>query len=183
MPSVHHRNRRANCQSHVASNITRYQGGTDTKPYQGYHDNFRIQELRLKSEFLDIYAVKCLCGRTFEAQAFSLSCPCRKLLESRKRRMKRIYRSQNFVNVFDSEGKRFLVTQTDRSPAEWENVCHQIKQGGNEFENRDEDGFFEATIMPQETSTDQPTPPSTPSFSYADILARGLERQNEHKGC
>lgn len=93
-------------------------------------NHYRLQHLRLQSEYLDIYAVTCLCGDAFEAQAFSLACPCgSKLLESRRRRMKRIYRSQNFVKAFEQAGKRFLVSGVHRTEAEWQNVClHIIRQ-------------------------------------------------------
>ncbi|RYP52336.1 hypothetical protein DL769_010693 [Monosporascus sp. CRB-8-3] len=141
-------------------------------PYENFQgafvgDHYRLQRLRLQSDFLDIYAVTCLCGCVFEAQAFSLSCPCgsgsesgddnstnatcssksisgggngnsgggsggggtSKLLDSRRRRMKRIYRSRNFVVDFEQAGKRFLVSTVRRTEAEWQNVCCQIKQG------------------------------------------------------
>ncbi|RYP64113.1 hypothetical protein DL771_008932 [Monosporascus sp. 5C6A] len=139
-------------------------------PYENFKgafvgNHYRLQRLRLQSDFLDVYAVTCLCGCVFEAQAFSLSCPCgsgsgggdgsstscssnsisgngngnsgggsggsgiSKLLDSRRRRMKRIYRSQNFVDAFEQAGKRFLVSEVRRTEAEWQNVCRQIKQG------------------------------------------------------
>ncbi|RYO87381.1 hypothetical protein DL764_008861 [Monosporascus ibericus] len=141
-------------------------------PYENFQgtlvgNHYRLQRLRLQSDFLDIYVVTCLCGDVFEAQAFSLSCPCgsgsdsgddsssntscssnsisgddngnsgggrggsgtSKLLDSRRRRMKRIYRSRNFVVAFEQAGKRFLVSEVHRPESEWRNVCRQIKQG------------------------------------------------------
>lgn len=121
-------------------------------PYESYRGafvspRFRIQELYIQSEFLDIYAVTCMCCESslFEAQAFSLSVPrgsgsddsdsgsCSggenaRLLASRRRRMRRIYRSQNFVDSFERGGKRFLVSKVKRSDAELRDVCHQIRQ-------------------------------------------------------
>ncbi|ETS77935.1 hypothetical protein PFICI_09997 [Pestalotiopsis fici W106-1] len=109
-------------------------------PYTAYRgafigDHYRLQQLRLQTEFLDIFSVVCLCGRVFEAQAFSLSCPASrgKLLESRRRRMKRIYRSDNFVDVFEQAGRRFLVTKVDRTEKEWSDVCRQVMRGGDDF--------------------------------------------------
>lgn len=142
-------------------------------PYESYKgafvgDHYRLQQLRLQSDFLDIYAVTCLCGSAFEAQAFSLSCPCgTKLLDSRRRRMKRIYRSQNFVDVFVQAGRRFLVSEVRRSEAEWQNVCHQIRQnaiesggggGGGGGTNRhlasvdDEEDCAHGSMIPVEVS-------------------------------
>ena len=51
-----------------------------------------------------------------------------KLLASRRRRMRRIYRSQNFVGSFERGGKRFLVSKVTRSDAEWREVCWQIRR-------------------------------------------------------
>jgi hypothetical protein len=98
-------------------------------------DHYRLQQLRLQTEFLDIFSVVCLCGRVFESQAFSLSCPTSrgKLLEPRRRRMKRIYRSDNFVDVFEQAGHRFLVTKVDRTEKEWSDVCRQVMRGGDDF--------------------------------------------------
>ncbi|KAF3026565.1 hypothetical protein E8E14_014057 [Neopestalotiopsis sp. 37M] len=107
------------------------------QPYRGAFigDHYRLQQLRLQTEFLEIFSVVCLCGRVFEAQAFSLSCPASrgKLLESRRRRMKRIYRSDNFVDVFEEAGRRFLVTKVDRTEKEWSDVCRQAMRGGDDF--------------------------------------------------
>lgn len=109
-------------------------------PYTAYRgafigEHYRLQQVRLQTEFLDIFSVVYLCGRVFEAQAFSLSCPtsCGKLLESRRRRMKRIYRSDNFVDVFEEAGRRFLVTKVDRTEKEWSDVCRQAMHGGDDF--------------------------------------------------
>ena len=107
---------------------------------------FELVELCLKSDYLEIYKVKCVFdGTQFEAQAFSLSLPhggsdggagtgknsdC-KLLEARRRRMRRIYRSRNFVESFAHENKRFLVSRVQRSDAEWDDMCHQIERHEN----------------------------------------------------
>lgn len=124
--------------SHMRSEHNEGSIRTLSIPYTSYRgafigDHYQLQQLRLQTEFLDIFSVVCLCGRVFEAQAFSLSCPCRKLLDSRKRRMKRIYRSSNFVDVFEEFGKRFLVTKVDRTEKEWRDVCQQVVQGGEDF--------------------------------------------------
>ncbi|ETS74254.1 hypothetical protein PFICI_14120 [Pestalotiopsis fici W106-1] len=110
-------------------------------PYTAYRGAFlgghyRLHQLRLQTEFLDIFSVVCLCGRVFEAQAFSLSLGAdaperglplpKQLMDSRRRRMKRIYRSDNFVDVFEDSGKRFLVSKVDRTEKEWRDVCDQV---------------------------------------------------------
>ncbi|KAF7534543.1 hypothetical protein G7054_g6088 [Neopestalotiopsis clavispora] len=109
-------------------------------PYTSYRgafigDHYRLQHLRLQTEFLDIFSVVCLCGRVLGAQAFSLSCPTSrsKLLESRRRRMKRIYRSDNFVDVSEQAGRQFLVTEADQTEKEWSDVCRQVMRGGDDF--------------------------------------------------
>ncbi|KAI0174261.1 hypothetical protein BJ166DRAFT_142722 [Pestalotiopsis sp. NC0098] len=108
--------------------------------------HYRLQQLRLRTEYLDIFSIVCLCGRVFEAQAFSLSLPARndsssssdsdsssssspkqqQLIDSRRRRMKRIYRSENFVDAFEQSGRRFLVSTVDRTEKEWRGVCEQV---------------------------------------------------------
>lgn len=106
-------------------------------PYTAYRGAFlgghyQLHQLRLQTEFLDIFSVVCLCGRVFEAQAFSLSLGAdtlerpKQLMDSRRRRMKRIYRSENFVDVFEDSGRRFLVSKVDRTEKEWRDVCDQI---------------------------------------------------------
>jgi hypothetical protein len=121
---------------HSNSTHSRCSWRPDLRPYDSHKgtlesEHYRVQRVRLESDFLDIYAVKCLCGHVFEAQAFSLSCPYEwgtKFLESRRRRMKRIYNSSNFVSSFDKSGKRFLVSDVQRTDAEWQDVCHQIRK-------------------------------------------------------
>lgn len=110
--------------------------------------HYRLQQLRLRTEYLDIFSIVCLCGRVFEAQVFSLSLPARndsvsssdsdssasssssskqqQLIDSRRRRMKRIYRSDNFVDAFEQSGRRFLVSAVDRTEKEWRGVCEQV---------------------------------------------------------
>ncbi|RYP81742.1 hypothetical protein DL770_005799 [Monosporascus sp. CRB-9-2] len=208
-------------------------------PYENFQgafvgDHYRLQRLRLQSDFLDIYAVTCLCGDVFEAQAFSLSCPCgsgsssgdgsssntscssnstsgdgngnsgggsggsgtSKLLNSRRRRMKRIYRSRNFVVSFEQAGKRFLVSEVRRTEAEWQNVCRQIKQGAGltgdgrlatqEVKEREVEAAAawcrehyscreEASRAPSSSLSSEWNPNS---LSYACIAAKGLEPRN-----
>ncbi|RYP11189.1 hypothetical protein DL765_007842 [Monosporascus sp. GIB2] len=197
-------------------------------------DHYRLQRLRLQSDFLDIYAVTCLCGCAFEAQAFSLSCPCgsgsgggdgsnistscsnngiscgcngssgggsggsgtSKLLDSRRRRMKRIYRSRNFVDAFEQAGKRFLVSEVHRTEAEWQNVCRRIKQGAglagggrlateevNEREVKAATarccGHYSSREEAPRSSSLSLSSESNPNpLSYACIVAKGLEPRN-----
>ncbi|KAF7519494.1 hypothetical protein G7054_g13087 [Neopestalotiopsis clavispora] len=116
---------------------TQQQDYTLDLPYTAYRGAFlgghyQLHQLRLQTEFLDIFSVVCLCGRVFEAQAFSLSLGAdtlerpKQLMDSRRRRMKRIYRSDNFVDVFEDSGRRFLVSKVDRTEKEWRDVCDQI---------------------------------------------------------
>ncbi|RYP49334.1 hypothetical protein DL768_004959 [Monosporascus sp. mg162] len=208
-------------------------------PYENFQgafvgNHYRLQRLRLQSDFLDIYAVTCLCGDVFEAQAFSLSCPCgsgssggddsssntswsssstsgdgngnngggsggsgtRKLLDSRRRRMKRIYRSRNFVVAFEQAGKRFLVSEVRRTEAEWQNVCCQIKQGAGltgdgrlAMQEVKQRGVEAAAAWCREhySNRDEAPRPSSSSLSsewdpnplsYACIAAKGLEPRN-----
>ncbi|RYO89995.1 hypothetical protein DL766_005105 [Monosporascus sp. MC13-8B] len=197
-------------------------------------DHYWLQRLRLQSDFLDIYAVTCLCGCAFEAQAFSLSCPCgsgsdggdgsstntccssngiscggngnsgggsggsstSKLLDSRRRRMKRIYRSRNFVAAFEQAGKRFLVSEVHRTDAEWQNVCRRIKQGAGltgdgrlatqEVKEREVKaaaawccGHYSSRDEAPRSSSSSLSSESNPKpLSYACIAAKGLEPPN-----
>jgi hypothetical protein len=85
---------------------------------------FQLQYLQYQEDHLDIYSVESLGGLWFEAQAFSLSSLPEKLLEARKRRMKRIHQSRNFICEIEQAGKRFLILNVDRSKAEWRNLTH-----------------------------------------------------------
>ena len=89
---------------------------------------FRLQCLRCQEDHLDIYSVTSLCGLSFEAQAFSLSGLSAKLLQARKRRMKRLLQSKNFVCEIEQAGKRFLIIDVERSDAEWKNLSHKINR-------------------------------------------------------
>jgi hypothetical protein len=78
---------------------------------------------------LDIYTVSSLYGRqSFEAQAFSLpDSIAEKLLRARTRRMKRLFQSPNFVCEIRQAGKRFLISDVERSDAERRNLyCQPI---------------------------------------------------------
>lgn len=114
-------------------NVRRHPPHTEPLPVEIPHVNFvgavvggcfRVQRLKLQGDSLDIYAVTDLRrgDATFEAQAFPLSFPLGKLLESRSRRMKRISRSRNFRCEFNWAGRKFLVSQVVRSEAEWRNL-------------------------------------------------------------
>jgi hypothetical protein len=78
---------------------------------------------------LDIYTVTSLYERqSFEAQAFSLpDSIAEKLLRARTRRMKRLFQSRNFVCEIRQAGKRFLISDVERSDAERRNLyCQPI---------------------------------------------------------
>jgi hypothetical protein len=78
---------------------------------------------------LDIYTVTSLYERqSFEAQAFSLpDSIAEKLLRARTRRMKRLFQSPNFVCEIRQAGKRFLISDVERSDAERRNLyCQPI---------------------------------------------------------
>ncbi|KAN0098936.1 hypothetical protein V8E51_014599 [Hyaloscypha variabilis] len=90
---------------------------------------FQLQRLRSQEDHLDTYAVTNRCGQSFEAQAFSLSDSLpEKLLQARKRRMKRILLSRSFVCEIQQAGKRFLVSDVRRSDAEWKNLCQRSER-------------------------------------------------------
>jgi hypothetical protein len=90
---------------------------------------FQLQRLRSQENHLDTYAVTNRCGQSFEAQAFSLSDSIpEKLLQARKRRMKRILLSRSFVCEIQQAGKRFLVSEVQRSDAEWKNLCQRSER-------------------------------------------------------
>jgi hypothetical protein len=100
-------------------------------PYENFVGSFlggqfQLQRLRCQEDNLDIYSVTSLCGLPFEAQAFSLSGLSVKLLQARKRRMKRLLQSKNFVCEINQAGKRFLIIDVERSDAEWKNLSHKI---------------------------------------------------------
>jgi hypothetical protein len=102
-------------------------------PYENFKGSilggrFQLQCLRCQDDYLDIYSVTSLCGLSFEAQAFSLSGLSEKLLQARKRRIKRLLQSKNFVCEIQQAGKRFLIIDLERSDAEWKNLGHQISR-------------------------------------------------------
>lgn len=107
------------CAAEIPSESCESCGGT----LLGGH--YKIQRLMLQDDYLDVYTVTDPSGVLFEAQAFSTSCPEGKLLQSRSRRMKRIFRSQNFKRAFTEAGKRFLVSNVERSGAELANLAPQ----------------------------------------------------------
>ncbi|KIN08811.1 hypothetical protein OIDMADRAFT_48652 [Oidiodendron maius Zn] len=88
---------------------------------------FQLQYLQYQEDHLDIYSVESLSGLWFEAQAFSLCSLPSKLLQARKRRMKRIHQSRNFVCEIEQAGKRFLILDVERSEAEWRNLTHKTE--------------------------------------------------------
>jgi len=118
---------------------------------------FRTKRLMLREDHLEVYVVTDVRGTAFEAQVFSLSCPQEKLRQARRRRMKRIFRSQNFKCVFEQAGKRFLISQVERSDAEWRNLQaraeqHQCASAGG----RTEEPARHAAVA---TRTESGTPP------------------------
>jgi hypothetical protein len=88
---------------------------------------YQLQRLRCQDDYLDIYSVTDPDGFSFEAQAFSLSGLTAKLLHTRKRRIKRLVQSQNFVCEIEQAGKRFLIIDVKRSDAEWKNLGRKIE--------------------------------------------------------
>lgn len=98
-------------------------------PYENFKGSilggqYRLQHLRHQDDYLDIYSVTSLHGLSFEAQAFSLSELSEKLLQARKRRIKRLLRSKNFVCEIRQAGKRFLIIDLKRNDAEWKNLTN-----------------------------------------------------------
>ncbi|KAH6714021.1 hypothetical protein BKA61DRAFT_656563 [Leptodontidium sp. MPI-SDFR-AT-0119] len=98
-------------------------------PYENFVGAFlggryRLQLLQYQEESLDVYSITNLFGRSYEAQAFSLSESgvSANLLQARKRRMKRLFRSKNFVDEIQQAGKRFLITDIDRNDKERNNL-------------------------------------------------------------
>lgn len=106
-------------------------------PYESYvnaviGDEFLIQELKIRDDELDVYIVKDLVsGKQFEAQAFSVSCREGQLLRARIRRMKRIFRSPNYRKKIPHGGKKFLISQVERTKAEWDYLCSGVCSRGS----------------------------------------------------
>ena len=99
-------------------------------PYENFvgsvlGDRFQLQYLQSQEDHLDIYSVISFSGLSFEAQAFSLSGISAKLLQARKRRMKRLHQSRNFVCEIEQAGKKFLITNVERSEAKWKNLSNK----------------------------------------------------------
>jgi hypothetical protein len=87
---------------------------------------FQLQGVRCQDDYLDIYSVTNPDGLSFEAQAYSLSGLSTKLLQARKRRMKRLHQSKNFVCEIEQAGKRFLIIDLKRSDAELKNLSRKV---------------------------------------------------------
>lgn len=104
---------------------------------------YRVQRLKLQGDHLDVYSVTDVRHGNYplEAQAFPLSCPMGKVLKSRMRRMKRIYRSSNFQRVFNLDGQKFLISHVVRSEAEWRNLVAENDARGDHGESDGGDNF------------------------------------------
>lgn len=100
----------------------------------GGHENLIGDKYQIKcrkpevsDDYLDFYIVTNTDGAQFEAQAFSAMPREREgLLQARRRRMKRIYRSDNFEDEFEYEGRRFLVSRVQRNQKEWTDLEAQV---------------------------------------------------------
>jgi hypothetical protein len=87
---------------------------------------FQLQGVRCQNDYLDIYSITDPDGLSFEAQAYSLSGLSTKLLQARKRRIKRLHQSKNFVCEIEQAGKRFLIIDLKRSDAELKNLSRKV---------------------------------------------------------
>jgi hypothetical protein len=70
---------------------------------------FRIECLLALEDNVEAYALTDLDGHHFEAQAFPMKIcddPSAKLFPARKRKIKRLFRSKNFVCEIEQAGKR-----------------------------------------------------------------------------
>jgi hypothetical protein len=82
--------------------------------------------VRCQNDYLDIYSITDPDGLSSEAQAYSLSGLSTKLLQARKRRIKRLHQSKNFVCEIEQARKRFLIIDLKRSDAELKNLSRKV---------------------------------------------------------
>ncbi|KAL3299093.1 hypothetical protein RB213_012164 [Colletotrichum asianum] len=140
-------------------------------------DKYLIQCHKVNDDFLDVYVVTDENGRLFEAQAFS-EMPLERegLYHARKRRMKRICRSNNFAEeIRHDDGRRFLVSNVQRNDKEWADLKAQagsrikVKNPSRLPEGHVENHHTEMEhFMPRLTSTSR----QIKSSSYAEAAAR-----------
>lgn len=163
-------------------------GSSLSLPYENYigavlGHNYRITSLWSEKDHLDIYAVTDFDEESFEAQAFTMRDLSEKMLESRKRRMKRLCRSENFVCEIRQAEKWFLVSRrnhTRRQPS-------AVRKSDGMIANAlDDDQIFPA-LVPALGSDDIPSRPNSSlsessrcstasTSSYAEAAWKALER-------
>ncbi|KAI5927181.1 hypothetical protein F4810DRAFT_652697 [Camillea tinctor] len=100
------------------------------KPGTVIAEKYNLSCLRLRQKYLDIYTATGPNHGEFEVHVYSLSCPDGKLLESRKRRVRRIYNSPNFRASEERPQEKIMVMELTRSEAEWRNLAKQSKSDG-----------------------------------------------------
>ena len=106
----------------------------------GDHE-YRIQSHKIRDDYLDVYLVtRADSSNTdernksrsepyyYEAQAFARDLPRENegLCQARRRRMKRIFRSKNFEQEIEHEGRRFLISRVQRNGKEWRDLREQV---------------------------------------------------------
>ncbi|KAI1501891.1 hypothetical protein F5X99DRAFT_381347 [Biscogniauxia marginata] len=84
---------------------------------------YNLKCLRIRQKYLDIYTATGPNHGEFEVHVYSLSCPTGKLLESRKRRVRRIFNSPNFRDSEEKPGKKIIVMELTRTEGEWQNLA------------------------------------------------------------
>ncbi|KAK2016664.1 hypothetical protein LZ32DRAFT_65821 [Colletotrichum eremochloae] len=141
-------------------------------------DKYRIQSRKVTDDCLDVYVVTDEDGRYFEAQAFS---PITALPETRegfrnarRRRMKRICRSNNFAGEFEHGGRRFLVSNVRRNEKEWADLQ---AQAGGRIRNENMSRLTRSSMDSASTgisncgSASMMIPKQNQRPSYADVAA------------
>lgn len=99
---------------------------------------YHIQSLQIRDAYLDVYLVKRgdSADAGHEAQAFATDLPRENegLCQARRRRMKRIFRSKNFEQEIEVDGRRVLISRVQRNGKEWRDLREQVggQQDGEE---------------------------------------------------
>ncbi|KAK2732299.1 hypothetical protein CKAH01_02245 [Colletotrichum kahawae] len=94
-------------------------------------------------------------------------------LQARRRRMKRIYRSDNFEGEFEHKGRIFLVSKVQRNQKEWTDLEAQV---GGRRQQENLPSTSEAYIANMRTAIpsgiNEGGPTETHRASYAEMLSK-----------
>ena len=108
-------------------------GSQDMKSYTGKRldNDFVVGKCLANSDTFQLYEVQSWSSQeAHEIQALSLDCVDQKLIQSRRRHMRRLYQSPNLVRLIDfaEDQVRFFITNVQRTEKELEHLKASIER-------------------------------------------------------